>query len=485
MAERQQRRGRDRQAEPQPDRDDQAGLPARHRPHLAPGPADEPQERQLAAALQRDHRERVDHGDRREGEDDRHEQRAEPAVGLAVGVGRRWPATRGRSPAARDSGRPGPAGAGRRAAGSPVFTRIVPSSGSVWWPAASSGASRASPNAQRAGVDRHDGGVRAGAVAERDRHAVADLGVRGLGAPAPERDRVPVQVRERPGGHAGVEPAALPAAEDGGGDDVVGDAQARAERRRRQRDRRAHAGRGAHVVQRGRPAAAGAVTASSPARPAWRSWVTAWSIVVELNSSVQLRPTVSTSGVLADEKRRVAVRRFAEARKPPTRRQPARAAAPGSRPRSAPRAVRGSRPRPRGRAPSSPTSPRPCPGCWSWSRPRTAAPRRRARSARRSRGPGRAAAARPRRWRARASAAPCAARRPAASTASSAAIDAAADGRRDRQPAGADGEVGRGDAVAHEPLGRARGRGWPRARSPPPTPGARRSTASQEIMRRI
>ena len=41
-------------------------------------------------------------------------------------------------------------------------------------------------------------------------------------------------------------------------------------------------------------------------------------MVVELNSSVQLRPTVSISGVLADEKRRVAVRRFADARKPPT-----------------------------------------------------------------------------------------------------------------------------------------------------------------------
>src|SRR5215216_7676119 len=41
-------------------------------------------------------------------------------------------------------------------------------------------------------------------------------------------------------------------------------------------------------------------------------------MVVELNSSVQLKPTVSISGVLADENRRVAVRRFADARKPPT-----------------------------------------------------------------------------------------------------------------------------------------------------------------------
>ena len=65
------------------------------------------------------------------------------------------------------------------------------------------------------------------------------------------------------------------------------------------------------------------VTARSAARPARRSCVTAWSVVVELNSSVQLMPTVSTSGVLADEKRRVAVRRLADARKPPTCDSPA------------------------------------------------------------------------------------------------------------------------------------------------------------------
>src|SRR3954464_10246550 len=41
-------------------------------------------------------------------------------------------------------------------------------------------------------------------------------------------------------------------------------------------------------------------------------------MVVELNSSVQDRPTVSIRGVLDDEKRRVAVRRFVDARKPPT-----------------------------------------------------------------------------------------------------------------------------------------------------------------------
>src|SRR4051812_6286845 len=53
-------------------------------------------------------------------------------------------------------------------------------------------------------------------------------------------------------------------------------------------------------------------------RPACRSARTAWSWVVVLNSSVQLRATVSTSGVMAEEKRRVAVFRLADARKPPT-----------------------------------------------------------------------------------------------------------------------------------------------------------------------
>src|SRR4051812_49734638 len=44
----------------------------------------------------------------------------------------------------------------------------------------------------------------------------------------------------------------------------------------------------------------------------------AWSIVVLLNSSVQLMATDRTSGVLADENRRVAAPRFADARNPPT-----------------------------------------------------------------------------------------------------------------------------------------------------------------------
>ena len=48
------------------------------------------------------------------------------------------------------------------------------------------------PERQIPGVDRHDGGAGARAVAQHDRHAVADAGVRGVGAVAPERDRVAV-----------------------------------------------------------------------------------------------------------------------------------------------------------------------------------------------------------------------------------------------------------------------------------------------------
>jgi hypothetical protein len=46
---------------------------------------------------------------------------------------------------------------------------------------------------QRAAVNRHDGGASAGPVSEHDGHAVADPRVRGLGAPAPEGDRVAAQ----------------------------------------------------------------------------------------------------------------------------------------------------------------------------------------------------------------------------------------------------------------------------------------------------
>src|SRR6476661_2154679 len=67
----------------------------------------------------------------------------------------------------------------------------------------------------------------------------------------------------------------------------------------------------------GRPGPA-LVIASLLVIAASRWALAAWSIVVVLNSSVQLIATVRTIGVLADEKRRVAVARFAEARKPPT-----------------------------------------------------------------------------------------------------------------------------------------------------------------------
>src|SRR5204863_2193498 len=59
------------------------------------------------------------------------------------------------------------------------------------------------------------------------------------------------------------------------------------------------------------------VIASSPVTPAFLCCVMAWSVVGALKSRVQLMATVSTSGVLADEKRRVAVARLADARKPP------------------------------------------------------------------------------------------------------------------------------------------------------------------------
>src|SRR5204862_6201620 len=59
-------------------------------------------------------------------------------------------------------------------------------------------------------------------------------------------------------------------------------------------------------------------TARAAESPAGRCAVIAWSRVVVLNSSVQLMATVSTSGVLADENRRLADPRFADARNPPT-----------------------------------------------------------------------------------------------------------------------------------------------------------------------
>src|SRR4029077_15649561 len=57
---------------------------------------------------------------------------------------------------------------------------------------------------------------------------------------------------------------------------------------------------------------------SWPVSPACRCWLGGWAMVVVLKKRVQLRAMVSTSGVLADEKRRAAAPRFAEARNPPT-----------------------------------------------------------------------------------------------------------------------------------------------------------------------
>ena len=214
--------------------------------------------------------------------------------------------------------------------------------------------------------------------------------------------------------------------------------------------------------------------ASSPVRPACRCWVTAWSMVVALNSRVQLIATVSTSGVLADEKRRVAVREVrrreeAADRREPRERRPQEPAATRAtigprKPTASTRkiavisdvaaAVSGAlvvvETANSGTAPASASSPpirRPGPS----SRGSTAA------SVSASVGGTRAA------------------RRPAARTASSAIDDPAADGGRDRQPVGADGEVRRGDAVAHEPVARALGRARPRARSRPPSRPGRRS----------
>ncbi len=67
----------------------------------------------------------------------------------------------------------------------------------------------------------------------------------------------------------------------------------------------------------GRPGPA-LVLASWPVSEAVHWVVVAWSMVVLPKNIVQHTPTVSTSGVLAEENRRVAVRRLAEARKPPT-----------------------------------------------------------------------------------------------------------------------------------------------------------------------
>ena len=207
-------------------------------------------------------------------------------------------------------------------------------------------------------------------------------------------------------------------------------------------------------------------------------------MVVELNSSVQLMPTVSTSGVLADEKRRVAVRRFAEARKPPTgdsrreRRPQDRGGEAGhDRAEEADRGdeeerrhLRGRRGRVRAAGGGRDGEQRRRAG----ERDQAADHAARAEQPRLDRGVGQ------REGRRHARGAPA-----GGEDGEQRGHDAAADGRRDRQPAGADGEVRRGDAVVARAPRRARGRGWPRARSPRPSPTRPTIAASQAIMRRI
>jgi hypothetical protein len=294
-------------------------LQPRHRPHLARGRANEPQEPQLSPAPEGDHDERVDNGDRGEGEDLRDELRPKPTVHPAVGVCR---GRQGRAVAHPQSGvprseclqTPGHDGGvvGLDEDRSQQWRRLVACC-ELW-------GEQGVAEGEVATVDRDDGGVGACAVAEHDAHAVADVGAGGISAVAPERDRVAVQRAERPGGHAGVDTTGLSSGQDLGGDRVTGFAEAGAECGGGEGHGGAHPGRRAHA--RG-SAAAGTpgpvlVRASWPVRLAWRcSWIACSSVVV-LNRRVQLRATVRTSGVLAEEKRRVAAPRFADARKPPT-----------------------------------------------------------------------------------------------------------------------------------------------------------------------
>src|SRR5436305_2228366 len=106
------------------------------------------------------------------------------------------------------------------------------------------------PERERAGVEGYDCGVSAGAVAEDNRDAVADAGVRRGGALAAERDRVAVQRGEGTGAHPDVESPALSSLEDLGRESVIGGAEARPERSGSQGDRRAYARDRAGVAER-------------------------------------------------------------------------------------------------------------------------------------------------------------------------------------------------------------------------------------------
>jgi hypothetical protein len=143
--------------------------------------------------------------------------------------------------------------------------------------------------------------------------------VRGVGAVAPERDRVAVQGGQGSRDHADVQAAALPSGQDLGGEDVIGGAKARAERRGRKRDRRTHSWSGARVSQRGgresRPGAGDGELARQR-----RALLLAGGVFDGSGAEerVQLRAMVSISGVLAEEKRQVAAPRFAAAGNRPT-----------------------------------------------------------------------------------------------------------------------------------------------------------------------
>ena len=206
--------------------------------------------------------------------------------------------------------------------------------------------------------------------------------------------------------------------------------------------------------------------------------------MVVLNSSVQLMATVSISGVLADEKRRVAVRRFADARKPPT--GESRASGGPSTP-AATRATIGPRQPTATTRKSAVISDvaaavvRRAGGGRDGEQRRRAGEREQsadhapgAEQPRLDRGVGQRAGRRHPRG------APS-----GGEHGEQRGDDAAADGRRDRQPAGADGEVRRGDAVAHEPVGERSAEDRSRARSRPAEPTRPTIAASHAIMRRI
>jgi hypothetical protein len=165
-------------------------------------------------------------------------------------------------------------------------------------------------------VDRDERRVPARAVAEHQRNAVAYVRVCRVGTGTVQRDGGAV----KPGQEPATTPTSSPphaSVQHLRRSHVVGEADAAwAEHRRLSATAERPASRTS--ARAARRAAAEArdgeilLQAGAP-RP-----LTAWSMVVLLNSKVQLSATDSTSGVLADEKRRVAARRLAVARKPPT-----------------------------------------------------------------------------------------------------------------------------------------------------------------------